>query len=1143
MFLHFDSLRRGAASLLVVALFGLCSAQAQIAPSQGPKGPGGFRRVLEDFDLRTAEPATAAVPSAARAAYRSRALNRTRAAAVEALTTRMAEGRASLAARIPTLQVELNLAGRVPEIIGTATASQFLTGPGAERENTARDFLRQEAAVYGLTAEEIAGLVKIADYANPAGNMAWVEFRQDVLGLPVFQGELRAGFTPRGELARTTGNLVPGLDPAALSAKPGLSVAEGVAKAAAAIQVSADPARLTVRWTEENGRRSILTGGPFDGDTRAELIWFPVEPGVAVLAWSVTLWRPIYSYAVLVDANDGTLLWRKNITQHQTQPATYSVYTGASPAPASPTPAVPGTGSGYQAPGVARSTVTLIGNEPPNTFNNLGWLTDGATVTTGNNVNAGLDIVSPNGIDAGGQASSATRNFVFEYNPPPLGTDLPSTANSRSGAVTNLFYWTNVYHDRLYLLGFTEPARNFQTNNFGRGGSGNDAVLAEVQDYSGTNNANFSTPADGSAGRMQMYLFTGPQRDGSLDGEVFIHELTHGTSNRLHANGSGLSTTQSGGMGEGWSDFYARALLSNATENVDGVFASGSYVTLQLSGTFTDNYYYGIRIFPYAVYSNTGPNGKPHNPLTFGALDLAQINGHSNGAYPSNPVIRISANEVHNIGVFWCTALLEMRARMIRRLGYAVGNQRALQIVTDAMKLDPTGPTIVQARDAIIAADNAAYAGDDVADIRSAFAIRGVGAGASTTGSTYFTIVESFYPSSVVGAVTVTDPLGNGNGVPEPGEDLVLTVPLTNRLSFADTGVTFTVGGGSPVNYASIAAGATVSASFPYHVPDFVAPGTLLQVPVVVSSQNGNAYRTIPLRVGTPVTTVAFSENFNAAAVGSLPAGWTQTGTAAGSTWAVSATVIDGANCVTAADPTVASDSSLVSPVFALPAGNAYQLSFRHRFTTEASYDGGALEISVAGGAFADIITAGGTWVQGGYGYGIRSDATGNPLAGRRAWAGTLTTTTPVVVNLPASAAGQNVQLRWRFGADSGGGAAGWLVDSIQVYSTAYTVATLDTDGDGMIDGQETFVGTAPNSATSVFRPVPAYPASGAPSLTFQSVLGRTYTLEAKDDLTPDSSWSAVQGAISGTGGEITITDPFAKGVEQRFYRIRVRQP
>jgi hypothetical protein len=75
--------------------------------------------------------------------------------------------------------------------------------------------------------------------------------------------------------------------------------------------------------------------------------------------------------------------------------------------------------------------------------------------------------------------------------------------------VTNLFYWNNVIHDVLEGYGFDEAAGNFQVDNFGRGGAGNDPVNAEAQDGGGTDNANFATPADGSRPRMQMYLWTG----------------------------------------------------------------------------------------------------------------------------------------------------------------------------------------------------------------------------------------------------------------------------------------------------------------------------------------------------------------------------------------------------------------------------------------------------------------------------------------------------------------------------------------------------------------------------------------------------------------------------------------------------------
>src|SRR4029077_5444420 len=144
---------------------------------------------------------------------------------------------------------------------------------------------------------------------------------------------------------------------------------------------------------------------------------------------------------------------------------------------------------------------------------------------------------------------------------------------------------TNLYHDRLYLLGFTEAARNFQNNNFGSGGVAGDRVRGEAQDSIGTNNANFSTPSDGGRGRMQMYIFPGPtpDRTSGLDHDVILHELTHGTSNRLHNNSTGLSSVMAGGMGEGWSDFYARALLSTADEDPNGIYTTGGWVTYEMS--------------------------------------------------------------------------------------------------------------------------------------------------------------------------------------------------------------------------------------------------------------------------------------------------------------------------------------------------------------------------------------------------------------------------------------------------------------------------------------------------------------------------------------------------------------------------------
>ncbi|MEZ4294534.1 MAG: M36 family metallopeptidase [Polyangiaceae bacterium] len=122
-----------------------------------------------------------------------------------------------------------------------------------------------------------------------------------------------------------------------------------------------------------------------------------------------------------------------------------------------------------------------------------GWLGAGAQTTvniSGNNVKAYLDTDANNSPDSGG-TSVTTGNFTTTVD---LASS-PSTTGNKNVAVQNLFFLNNVLHDRLYSVGFIESTGNFQVNNFGNGGSGNDPVLAEAQDGSGTDNANFATPS------------------------------------------------------------------------------------------------------------------------------------------------------------------------------------------------------------------------------------------------------------------------------------------------------------------------------------------------------------------------------------------------------------------------------------------------------------------------------------------------------------------------------------------------------------------------------------------------------------------------------------------------------------------------
>ena len=124
------------------------------------------------------------------------------------------------------------------------------------------------------------------------------------------------------------------------------------------------------------------------------------------------------------------------------------------------------------------------------------------TITRGNNVYAQDDINGDNGFGAAPDGTSSL-NFNFPIDP----NQTPS--NSLDGATTNLFYWNNVIHDILYAHGFDELSGNFQENNYGKGGIGEDYVVADAQDGSDENNANFATPPDGSNPRMQMFLWNG----------------------------------------------------------------------------------------------------------------------------------------------------------------------------------------------------------------------------------------------------------------------------------------------------------------------------------------------------------------------------------------------------------------------------------------------------------------------------------------------------------------------------------------------------------------------------------------------------------------------------------------------------------
>ena len=142
----------------------------------------------------------------------------------------------------------------------------------------------------------------------------------------------------------------------------------------------------------------------------------------------------------------------------------------------------------------------LVTNPDNATASPNGWHT--GTETEGNNGVARDDQNGDNGF--GPTTSQSGAGLVFDY---PYGGPGVAASTYIDAAATQLFYMSNVVHDIYYLYGFDEASGNFQESNFSGSGSGGDGVNLDVQDGSGVNNANFSTPPEGGNPRMQMFLW------------------------------------------------------------------------------------------------------------------------------------------------------------------------------------------------------------------------------------------------------------------------------------------------------------------------------------------------------------------------------------------------------------------------------------------------------------------------------------------------------------------------------------------------------------------------------------------------------------------------------------------------------------
>ena len=273
------------------------------------------------------------------------------------------------------------------------------------------------------------------------------------------------------------------------------------------------------------------------------------------------------------------------------------------------------------------------------------------------------------------------------------------------------------------------------------------------------------------------------------------------------------------------------------------------------------------------------------------------------------------------------------------------------------------------------------------------------------------------------------------NGVVDPGETVTVNFALRNvgMVNTANLVATLlaTNGVSSPSGAqtygALIAGGGAVTQAFSFTASGVCGANIVATLALTDGATNlGNTTFTIPLGTLGPI----FTENFDGVTAPALPAGWTTSAGGGQSAWVTTGAVSDTApNAAFSPDPATTGSNALTSAAITLLPGSS-QLTFRHKYELETGFDGGVLEIKIGAGAFTDILAAGGSFGSGGY---VQTLGSGNALGARQAWTGTNAAFGTVVVNLPASAAGQVVQFRWRCGTDSSVSRAGWWIDSVTV--------------------------------------------------------------------------------------------------------------
>ena len=484
---------------------------------------------------------------------------------------------------------------------------------------------------------------------------------------------------------------------------------------------------------------------------------------------------------------------------------------------------------------------------------------------------------------------------------------------------------------------------------------------------------------------------TNIQLDSDFENGVISHEYGHGISTRLTGgayNSNCLRNNEQ--MGEGWSDFFALVMTHQKTDKATDVRAIGTY----LQGTGISGP--GIRPYPYSVDT-------------------------TESKYNYNDVKTFSIP--HGVGAVWCAMLWDMYWAFIDEYGYdediyngTGGNNMAMQLVIDGLKLQPCEPGFVDGRNAILLADSLNNGGANKKLIWQAFSKRGLGAGASQ---------------------------GSSNSIDDGKVSYKLPAEFLDEFIISKTAPTSSIFG-QPIDYSISIKNPTTTTMFNIQLVDSLDKNASFIMSSISCSDAIVVDNVLSLQLDSLKAGTTFTCQYQALANESFQSKniWKNkveslddfqfSGGFDNNYWQLnSENKTVGQFSLFAPNTNTSSDLSLVINLNEIADSSSF--SFDHYYNTEEGWDGAVVEISIDNGN---------TWTDAeslfslnGYNTTIATNPE-SAISTQKAFSGDSKTFINSIIDL-SNYANQDIQIKFRMVSDGAESVEGWYIDNFKLIQKA----------------------------------------------------------------------------------------------------------